>query len=460
VSRNLVVVVLDTLRADSALESGWSRVIPSSQVDDVMIASSPMTPPSHLSLLDGQEPWEYFEPSARGRSERPAESIAEVWNARGGESVAFSANPVVATPSLLHGFNEINPGMPRALPIVVLEGMGISDVAMAILSRVLTPPVRLASVHETSRAELARLSRMACAIVPILTRKSFSSGRFIASLKRYLNARDTHRDLFLFINLLEAHEPYVPERVAEVRHDEDILPSFDLGFHSRRLSDQMISPAGFRAGYADAVGRAMSALAETLGVLRAARILDDALLVVTSDHGQSLGENGFFGHGRHLYDELVRVPLAISSTPSERAGVTMGAKTPDSVDHRHVFDLVLEYAREETHGAPIEALAKSIDRRGPALSYWEGAPMGSDRLLARGDPYRLLRLTSTGGSVTLRSDATGIHRIASKGDPVACDGLSRRMAEQGWADAGVAGSRQPGFRADSVSRRLASWGYH
>lgn len=40
--------------------------------------------------------------------------------------------------------------------------------------------------------------------------------------------------------------------------------------------------------------------------------LEDSYVVVTADHGQSLGEDGFYGHGRRLSDELIRIPLILS----------------------------------------------------------------------------------------------------------------------------------------------------
>lgn len=40
--------------------------------------------------------------------------------------------------------------------------------------------------------------------------------------------------------------------------------------------------------------------------------LEDSYLVVAADHGQSLGEDGFYGHGRRLSDELIRIPLILS----------------------------------------------------------------------------------------------------------------------------------------------------
>lgn len=45
--------------------------------------------------------------------------------------------------------------------------------------------------------------------------------------------------------------------------------------------------------------------------LRARGLLDDCLVVFTADHGQEMFEHGQFGHGRTLYDEVLRVPLLL-----------------------------------------------------------------------------------------------------------------------------------------------------
>ena len=48
-----------------------------------------------------------------------------------------------------------------------------------------------------------------------------------------------------------------------------------------------------------------------LRALDTAGVRDSTLLVLTSDHGESLGEHDYVGHGRHLYDSILRVPLII-----------------------------------------------------------------------------------------------------------------------------------------------------
>ncbi len=92
---------------------------------------------------------------------------------------------------------------------------------------------------------------------------------------------------FLFAHFWEPHSPYNPPEefndwkgVKHGKYDGEIL-------------------------YVDyAVGR----LIETL---RDNGLYDDTLILVTSDHGEGLGDHGCWGHGKHLYDSAIRVPLII-----------------------------------------------------------------------------------------------------------------------------------------------------
>ena len=38
---------------------------------------------------------------------------------------------------------------------------------------------------------------------------------------------------------------------------------------------------------------------------------EERITVFTADHGESLGEHGYWGHGRHLYEPTLRIPMAI-----------------------------------------------------------------------------------------------------------------------------------------------------
>ena len=63
-----------------------------------------------------------------------------------------------------------------------------------------------------------------------------------------------------------------------------------------------------------------------LGALRDKKLLDDAIVVVTSDHGESLGAHGEDSHGIFLYDETIRVPLLLKLPQNQLAGKRISAR--------------------------------------------------------------------------------------------------------------------------------------
>jgi arylsulfatase A-like enzyme len=66
------------------------------------------------------------------------------------------------------------------------------------------------------------------------------------------------------------------------------------------------------------------AVGETIKLLDDAGALDNTLLIVTSDHGESFGEHGHIWHGRDVRDEMVHIPLLIKlpggGIPARRIG--------------------------------------------------------------------------------------------------------------------------------------------
>ncbi len=99
---------------------------------------------------------------------------------------------------------------------------------------------------------------------------------------------------FAFFNLMEAHQPYVWW----------ILDTLIV-----RLSLLGMPP---RASWWKQVYPRHSALAVSRGVELASKLMKhDPLIIVTSDHGQLLGDDGRYGHGFSLDEALLRVPLFV-----------------------------------------------------------------------------------------------------------------------------------------------------
>src|SRR5476651_194618 len=105
----------------------------------------------------------------------------------------------------------------------------------------------------------------------------------------------SHQPWFAWVHLYDPHEPYTPPEP----------------YRSRYASD----PYDGEIAYADA------ALGKFVAELRRSDALANTLVVIASDHGESLGEHGERAHGLFAYDATLRVPLIMSAPPRLPAGV-------------------------------------------------------------------------------------------------------------------------------------------
>lgn len=106
---------------------------------------------------------------------------------------------------------------------------------------------------------------------------------------------------FLMIGIISPHVGGI--RSAENRR---FLPDrFSMGEGSEEFA------TAYRNNYDNGVLQADDVLRQAFGKLSEYGYLKDAIVLVTADHGESLGERGLYGHLRSLYQTELRVPLWI-----------------------------------------------------------------------------------------------------------------------------------------------------
>jgi arylsulfatase A-like enzyme len=111
----------------------------------------------------------------------------------------------------------------------------------------------------------------------------------------------------LFLNIMEMHEPYQTPFHPYDQYKELIS--------SERMSIKKVQK--IRKKYSAQGEQVKNFLFTFFTHLKETSEWDNTLIIVTSDHGQSLWENGFGGHGTFLYNELIKVPLLIKYPKSE-----------------------------------------------------------------------------------------------------------------------------------------------
>ena len=141
--------------------------------------------------------------------------------------------------------------------------------------------------------------------------------------------REPGRPFFLFLNYMDAHRPYntralPPERASRLPEPDPEHPSKLLTelVMSVLETDEPLDPelrARVVTQYDYGIAHADLAIEELVQWLKDEGEWDETLFIVTSDHGEFLGEHDLAEHSKDVYEEGVRVPLVVHH-PGQREG--------------------------------------------------------------------------------------------------------------------------------------------
>ena len=161
-----------------------------------------------------------------------------------------------------------------------------------------------------------------------------------------LDARDASEPLFLLVHLFDSHLDYDPLPQDLARATLGLTgPAPPLSLRSCRELTEDEPPsedlqAWVRAVYDAEVAAIDRAFARLRADLVSRGIWDDAVVILTADHGEEFWDHGGFEHGHTLYAELIHVPLIIKAPRS--AGIeprTVNAQVRVLDTFPTVFDL-------------------------------------------------------------------------------------------------------------------------
>ncbi len=338
---NVLMIVIDTLRADHVTSYGYAR--PTSPTIDRMakegvlfenaIATCSWSFPSHVSLVTGRYEFEHgmgaiprmpvFGPAVPSFHGYP--TLGEALEQRGYRTAGFSANRTYFSRDL--GFWQ---GMahfedyfhsPADAFIRTLYGREFSRI---YLSR-------------TDRSKPKRLLRW-LGVDSILDSDEEGSGSFGGAqgvrkratvvnreLLDWVDRGPSQRPFFAFLNYFDVHAPYGGPR-SFVKPPWPQTDSADLYDDSIRYVD-------------DSIGQLMAELTKR-------GLSQKTLVIITSDHGESLGQHGLESHGAALYQELIRVPLVFWYPGHIPAGMRVEENVSNAAIPATVTDLLGGSARE------------------------------------------------------------------------------------------------------------------
>ena len=157
---------------------------------------------------------------------------------------------------------------------------------------------------------------------------------------RWLDEHKDEQNLFLWVHYFDPHEPYNlredfadPEQLWEP-HPDSLPKDREIANRVRKYDSEI--------GYADRhIGRLLDRI-DKLGMR------DNTLVVLLSDHGEGLGEQGFVGHGRWLYESTVRVPWIMRLPGRIKPGTVIGRNVSIMDLAPTLLDLAVPEFREES----------------------------------------------------------------------------------------------------------------
>ena len=312
---NVLLIVLDTVRADHLSLHGYGRVTTPTLERmakqgirfDGARATAPWTLASHASIFTGRWPHElavkWMTPLGGNFP-----TLAEYLGSHGYATAGFVANTFYCSydTGLDRGFTHYED--------FDLERLGPFRMAQLVDLPLKTLAALVKRLSETFDAGPFRpLQEHLLGQLVVADKKH--AGSINREFLDWLSRRpEPGRPFFAFLNYFDAHSPYVLPAGAEYRFGLKPRTHADFKFleHWSDIDKSRLPPYS-QSLIVDCYDNCISYLDERLGELfdelQSRGVLDRTLVIATADHGEGLGEHGLFDHGESLYRTEVGVPL-------------------------------------------------------------------------------------------------------------------------------------------------------
>jgi len=324
-SPNVLVIVIDTLRADHMSTYGYSRET-TPHIDELAkqgvtfdnaIAPSSWTLPSHASMLTGRYTYEHGADSVKpmsllGHSVQTLDNrypmLGEALERHGYRTAGFSGNRIFFSRhmGLARGFTHFEDFTTKDMfPRTVLG----RKFATLILN------------HDRFRMFLVSLGFHSLAHLEMVGEEGIRKrGPSIDNAALTWIDRDRSRPFFAFLNFYDVHGPYGPDHSA-----------------GQRFSHGQGSVADY---YDDGVSDVDIFVGNLLHELDRRGLTNNTFVIFTSDHGELLDEHGMLGHRNALYRQLIHVPFIVRKPGVVPAGIRIETPVTTSALPATVMDLL------------------------------------------------------------------------------------------------------------------------
>jgi len=240
---------------------------------------------------------------------------------------------------------------------------------------------------------------------------------------------------FAWVHLYDPHSPYVPAEPYRSRF-----------------------PATMEGAYDGEIAATDAQVGRLVDFLSTNRRLENTVIVVVGDHGESLGEHGEQQHGFFIYDSAVRIPLIVAGP-----GVPIRA-VPDQVRIVDVMPTILDLTGvavpAAVQGVSLMPLGrgKPLDLLGYSETWYPRYHYGWSELTAVRDGRYKFIAAPRRELYDTQADPGELHDVAAS-NPRVADALERALGEMTAKLAVAATPQQPRAIEPEVEERLRSLGY-
>ena len=324
---NILWIVMDTARADALHCYGCSRpttpcldaIAAEGALYERAITAAPWTLPSHAAMFTGMLPSRNRTTAEHQFLDDGFVTVAEELAGLGYRTLAYSNN-VYATGQR----HNLHQGFGR---------------------------------HQThTLGKSWRASLLAHHFDPCLHLSDYGARETNETVARWIDAHVADGDpFFVFINYMEAHKDYGVTPAFRRWLPADVSPAEALAVSQNswpyNAGIEPMSPRQLqilRALYDSDVTYLDGRVGELVEHIRELGILDNTLLIITSDHGELIGEHHLIGHLFSLYNEALHVPLIVRYP----ARLSPGTRVSPVVELLDIYPTILDAAGVDPHARP------------------------------------------------------------------------------------------------------------
>lgn len=187
------------------------------------------------------------------------------------------------------------------------------------------------------------------------TENDYPSVKCFASACDWLERNQKADDFLLMVETFDPHEPFdIPQEYLDLYQDDYQGPHFDLPKYHPRDEETDEAMAHIHNRYSALVTMTDHHFGKLIAKLKALDMYDDALIILTTDHGYCFGEREFIGKSyMHAFNELAHIPLLVH-LPGHRHAGTHRHELTQNID---IMPTILKFFNAET---PADVNGKSL----------------------------------------------------------------------------------------------------